>query len=141
MNVNWYDVSKVMPQQKRIVMLTGDSGMVGDKARFLTLGFYDNEYRPPRNGKTRWLDVINTDLSDYGFEVTHWAEPIALPSPYSSPAPGYNIIEGRTNEFRFLFRDGENILQQKWERWQNTSDGVITLEPIWKDVSKVEEVA
>lgn len=76
--VHWFNCDITMPDERKLVLLTGPSGYV-THPKFLTLGYYDNEYRPPINGRTRWLNVQNDDLSDQGWVPTHWAKAINLP--------------------------------------------------------------
>lgn len=76
--ITWHNVRFKMPEEKKLVMLTGDSGYL-THVKFLTLGYYDEEYRPSHGGETRWLDVQNEALLDQGWTPTHWAELIQLP--------------------------------------------------------------
>lgn len=77
--IHWFAVELRLPDENELVMLTGDSGYVTHK-KFLTLGYYDNEYRPPLpDGRIRWQSVQNDSLSDQGWEPTHWAKAIQLP--------------------------------------------------------------
>lgn len=75
----WRTVDSVTPPAKKLLMVTGDS-RYRTHTRFLTLAYYDENYRPSRDGSIRWLNVQNDELSDLGWEPTHWAEPIGLPN-------------------------------------------------------------
>lgn len=77
--ISWKRVSFYSPPEKTLLMVTGSSGMSTNK-RFLTTAFIDRQYRPDIDGKTRWLDITLTDLSDYGWEPEFWALPMELPS-------------------------------------------------------------
>lgn len=76
--VKWFACDSHLPNENEIVMLTGDSGY-SRRPKFLTLGYYDNDYRPPIDGQIRWLDVQNEPLSSQGWAPTHWAKAILLP--------------------------------------------------------------
>lgn len=76
--ITWTAVSESLPPDRRFVMVTGDSGYTTTR-NFLTLARLDKEFRPPINGRLRWLGINNDDLSDCGWRPTHWAEPINLP--------------------------------------------------------------
>lgn len=75
----WFKVAENPPPEKTLLMVCGDSGY-SHYTKFLTLAFYDEEYRPSiAGGKKRWLDVTGTALWDYCWEPVYWALPIELP--------------------------------------------------------------
>lgn len=77
--IEWWHVKYKAPPEKTLLMLTGDSGMRTHK-KFLVLGYYDNEFRPPYpNGDIRWLDIRHDALLDRGYRPIYWALPIVLP--------------------------------------------------------------
>jgi hypothetical protein len=76
--INWINVDYQLPPERELVLLTGSSGYVTHK-KFITAGYYDNEYRPPIDGAIRYLDVQDDALLDRGWRPTHWAKMIQLP--------------------------------------------------------------
>lgn len=74
----WWKIDEFKPPEKKLVMVTGPSGYV-THTKFMTLAYYDEEYRPSRGGPIRWLSVTNDALSDCSWYPTHWALPIDLP--------------------------------------------------------------
>lgn len=67
--IDWINVFHAFPEEKKLVMVTGDSGYRSNK-QFLCLAY--------RSSNT-WLDVQGEPLRDMGWVPTHWAEPIQLP--------------------------------------------------------------
>ncbi len=78
--IKWIPLDQKLPADQRMVLLTGPSGMTST-SHFVVVGQRHMAYRPPIRGKIRWLGVTNTDLSDSGFEPTHWAPLPNLPDP------------------------------------------------------------
>ncbi len=74
----WNPIFKLKPPEFKLVMVCGDSGY-SLHMQFIALAYYNNDYRPPLDGRIRWLDVTGTALSDYGWVPSHWAWPIGLP--------------------------------------------------------------
>ena len=75
----WTAIEDELPPDEQFVLLRGPSGYGArsgpgpDKGdEFVTLGRRYEAYRPALGGKTRWLDVTNTPLSDNGWAPTHW---------------------------------------------------------------------
>lgn len=58
------------PEGDLIMLLVG-TGMVTYPTAILS-GYFDDEYRPPIDGKRRWLDPQGTSLSDSGMVPTAW---------------------------------------------------------------------
>lgn len=77
-DVQWYRVEDHEPPQRKLVMVTGDSGYITHR-QFLELAYLDDSYRPRHDGPPRWLSVQSDALSDKGWRPTHWAEPLELP--------------------------------------------------------------
>lgn len=75
--VQWHDVETDAPPEKKLLMVTGDSGYVNNKD-FLCLAYYDEQYRPRLGGEIRWQSVTNDSLSDCGWYPKRWAHPINL---------------------------------------------------------------
>lgn len=71
--LNWIAIADRLPPERQLVLVKGPSGYV-THTEFQISAYYDNSYRPPINGRTRWLDPTGTDLSDHGWEPTHWRE-------------------------------------------------------------------
>ena len=84
--IQWIPLDRRLPADQHYVLLTGPSGMTST-SHFVVVGQRSMAYRPPINGKIRWLGVTNTDLSDYGFEPTHWAPLPNLPDLAKKPDP------------------------------------------------------
>lgn len=84
--IEWIPLDQQLPLDQRMVLLTGPSGMTST-SHFVVVGQRSMAYRPPIRGKIRWLSVINTDLSDCGFEPTHWAPLPNLPDLAKKPDP------------------------------------------------------
>lgn len=76
--IQWFAVEYKLPPEKELVMLTGPNAYV-THTKFLTLGYYDEEYRPSRGGPIRWINTQYDALSDQGWVPTHWAKCIELP--------------------------------------------------------------
>lgn len=82
--VRWFQVNPKLtnnglPPDKKLVMVTGDSGYVTHK-KFLTFAYLDQQYRPWKEGEEpRWLNVQNDALTDCGWRPKHWAYPLKLP--------------------------------------------------------------
>lgn len=76
--IQWIPLDQRLPADQHYVLLTGPSGMTST-SHFAVIGQRSMAYRPPIHGKIRWLGVTNTDLSDHGFEPTHWAPLPNLP--------------------------------------------------------------
>ena len=79
--MNWTALKDELPPDELFVLLTGPSGTT-NTPNFMCLGRRYTAYRPPINGRVRWLDTGNTDFSDRGWEPTHWGKCPELP-----PAP------------------------------------------------------
>lgn len=94
MSVVWHRVDEVKPPEKRLLMVTGDSTYCTHK-QFLTLAYYDEDYRPSRGGPLRWLSVQNDALTDQSWVPTHWAFPIELPETDSKSLAGLPLSELR----------------------------------------------
>lgn len=76
--IDWISVDDRMPGERRLVMVTGESGYI-KFSNFLTLAYYDEKFRPSKGGATRWLDLADDALLDHGWMPTHWAEVINFP--------------------------------------------------------------
>lgn len=57
----------------KLILLRGPSGY-GQHKTFYIAAYCDPEYRPPVDGRRRWLDPTNTDIHDYGWEPDSWME-------------------------------------------------------------------
>lgn len=78
--VTWYHVDEYKPPQKTLLMITGPSGYRTHQ-QFLTLAYVDDDYRPPIDGRSRWINVQNDAVTDQFPEgPTHWAMPMKLPT-------------------------------------------------------------
>lgn len=75
--IQWIPLDRRLPADQHYVLLAGPSGMTST-SHFVVIGQRHTAYRPPIGGTIRWLGVT-TDLSDYGFEPTHWAPLPNLP--------------------------------------------------------------
>tara|TARA_Y100000389_G_scaffold201608_2_gene244758 strand:+ start:2291 stop:2563 length:273 start_codon:yes stop_codon:yes gene_type:complete len=69
--LNWRSMKDELPPDEEFVLLRGDSGYYSTP-EFFVLGRRCMKCRPPINGKIRWLQIGNSDLTDFGWEPTHW---------------------------------------------------------------------
>lgn len=77
--ITWHHVDYLMPEERELVLLTGDSGYV-THTKFITAGYWDTEFRPSApDGTVAWLDVQDNRLTERGWRPTHWAKMINLP--------------------------------------------------------------
>lgn len=74
--VQWFAIEDVKPPEREHLMVTGESGY---GRPYIALAYYDEAYRSSRGGPLRWLDMTNTELTDYVGTPTHWAHRINLP--------------------------------------------------------------
>ena len=77
-DIDWQKITEKKPPEKTLLMVCGDSGYMRH-TQFLVLAYYDNEFRPPINGRTRWLGVDNQPLMDNSWVPSHWAYPTKMP--------------------------------------------------------------
>lgn len=77
--IDWIPLSREMPPQGEIVLLTGPSG-TNRTPSFVLLGYFDESFRPSRGGPVRWLDIDNDALTDQGYVPTHWSPRPNLPA-------------------------------------------------------------
>ena len=77
--IAWIPITDLPPDQT-FVLLTGDAGLTSI-THFLTIGKRDMAYRPPVDGKIRWLGIGNEPLTDHGWVPTHWAPLPIFPRP------------------------------------------------------------
>lgn len=80
--LSWIPLSECLPDDQTFVLMTGPSGY-STTPNFVVLACRDMQYRPPIDGRIRWLDPTHTPLLDKGWEPTHWAR-IALPPHVSA---------------------------------------------------------
>lgn len=92
--VVWYDVEKHPPPHHIKLMVTGPSYMTSD-GNYLTLAYIDEDYRPPIDGKLRWIDIHNDAVTDREAQPTHWTYPIIFPGepPQSGWKPQFRAGE------------------------------------------------
>lgn len=68
--IEWISVDERLPDTKRQVLVTGDSGYMPPSHRFVRTAKYYPEYRP----LAPWQSDSNDALEDDGHRPTHWAE-------------------------------------------------------------------
>lgn len=81
--IHWYEIAKRKPPENTLLMVAGESGYI-KYSQFLTLAYYDEEYRPSLDGTIRWLNVQNDALLDKGWQPSHWALQINMPVTYAN---------------------------------------------------------
>lgn len=70
--IDWYPI-KTAPWSQTVI-LTGPSGNIPPRNKFLTSGYRIKDYH-----MGAWYDIHTKPLSDIGWVPTHWAEMINLP--------------------------------------------------------------
>lgn len=77
--IDWRRIDQHPPPENVKLMICGPSYLVTfDK--YLMIGYYDNEFRPPRgDGSIRWMTIGNDAVTDQFASPTHWAYPPIFP--------------------------------------------------------------
>lgn len=79
-SIVWRDVRQHRPVDRKVYLVTGPSGYITDgMTRFVALARINEDYRPSRGGPLRWIDEGGDAITDRGWEVHFFADPILLP--------------------------------------------------------------
>lgn len=70
--IDWKKCTASPPPEGLLLLTCGDSGYT-PRDQFLALAYHDSEYRPPIDGRIRWLGVTGDALADHGWHPSHWA--------------------------------------------------------------------
>lgn len=78
--IDWRKIEDQKPPEGVKLMICGPSSWIGFN-HYLLIAYYDEEYRPSRDGAIRWLTLGNDAVTDEYMPPTHWAYPPKFPEP------------------------------------------------------------
>jgi hypothetical protein len=76
--IDWRCIDRHKPPEGVKLMITGPSYMTTFN-NYLTIAYYDEEYRPSDGGPLRWINIYNDAITDGNAQPTHWAYPPLFP--------------------------------------------------------------